>query len=437
MSVEHKLSGWGRTFLPGREIRGENLERISSLAALSRGLGRSYGDSSLPAHPDDSVMGTAFADRILSFDEATGVLRAEAGISLAEVIRLFLPRGFFPAVTPGTRFVTLGGMVASDVHGKNHHVDGTIGRHVRAMKLRVADGRIVECSRTAEPDLFRATVGGMGLTGHILEVELTLAKVPSPWIYTESFRISNVDEFLERLKEAGKDWPFTVGWLDSVAMNRSILYVGRWAEPHEAPGHTPLPPRPITMPLELPSGLLNRFTVGMFNRLVYYSHFAPHKTGVVDPYRFFHPLDRVLKWNLAYGKRGVTQHQAVIPTESGPAGVRALIDVLTKAGACSFLTVVKDCGAEGEGLLSFPRPGMSIALDIPIRGDTQEIVDRLNACVIRHGGRIYLTKDGFARPEDFRKMEGRLDGFLAVRDRWDPTHKIRSAQSERLFGGER
>src|SRR5262245_15548209 len=190
------LSGWGRQFAPGQELRSEDLDRLTRDAVLTRGLGRSYGDSSLPPGNRPVVVATPLADRILSFDDATGRLRAEAGYSLHSLYHDFLPRGWFTPVTPGTQYVTLGGMVAADVHGKNHHVDGTIGRHVRALKLRVAGGDIIECSREREPELFRATIGGMGLTGHIIEIELTLARIPSPWILAETQRVANIDEYL-------------------------------------------------------------------------------------------------------------------------------------------------------------------------------------------------------------------------------------------------
>jgi decaprenylphospho-beta-D-ribofuranose 2-oxidase len=438
MSTEAKLSGWGRTFVPGREIRDEQLERITPAASLSRGLGRSYGDASLPASGVLQVVGTTLADRILGFDDATGVLRVEAGLCLAEMNRIFLPRGFFTPVTPGTKFVTLGGMVASDVHGKNHHVAGTIGRHVRAIKLRVGDGRVVECSREHESKLFFATLGGQGLTGHILEVELQLARVPSPWIKQTSHRIDNLDTFVARLRSESEHWPFTVGWMDIVAtgtsLGRGILFCGRWAEANEAPTTFPRMKASVPMPFALPSGLLNRFTIAVFNQLVFRSHFQREKTAYVDPDTFFYPLDRVLRWNLAYGSRGVTQHQSVLPHEGASRGLRAMIDVLRSFGAASFLTVVKDCGPEGEGLLSFPKPGMSLALDIPIRDDTQAVIDKLNEVVISCGGRIYLTKDGFTRAEHFRAMDPRIPEFLAVCRQWDPERRIRSAQSERLFG---
>lgn len=434
----HGLSGWGRSYLPGREVRTEDLARGSVDVPLSRGLGRSYGDSSLLAPQDQKALGTTLADRILGFDEETGLLRAEAGLCLAELNRLFLKRCWFTPVTPGTKFVTLGGMVASDVHGKNHHVNGTFGRHVHALRIRTGQGEIVRASRDENADLFRATLGGMGLTGHILEVEFFMEKIPSPWIYQESYRVSGLDELIERLQSEGKNWPFTVSWSDSIArgkqLGRGILFVGRWARADEAPSAVPKSKFAITMPFALPSGLLNRFTIGIFNRLVYGSHFQKVKKGFVDPDKFFYPLDRLHHWNRAYGKRGVTQHQSVIPTEAGARGIRAMIETLADSGAASFLTVVKDCGPEGEGLLSFPRPGMSIALDLPINDGTQQVIDRLNRTVIETGGRIYLTKDGLSRAEDFAAMEPRLPEFREVRKKWDPGGRLRSAQSRRLFG---
>lgn len=433
------LSGWGRTYLPGVEIRQEDLLRAAPAYPLSRGLGRSYGDSSLPASGDARVLGTIWADRILAFDESTGLIRAEAGLCLAELNRLFLPRLWFTPVTPGTKFVTLGGMVASDVHGKNHHVSGTFGRHVHSVLLATGSGEIVRASREENPDLFRATLGGMGLTGHILEVEFFMEKLQSPWIYTESYRVSGLDELLARLKEEGSRWPFTVTWVDTVArgkkMGRGILYVGRWATAEEAPRHPPRSAFSFPMPFSLPSGLLNRMTIGLGNQVIYHSHFQKVKKGFVDPDKFFYPLDRIHHWNRLYGRRGVTQHQSVIPSEAGAAGIRTMIESLASAGTASFLTVIKDCGEEGEGMLSFPRPGMSLALDLPIRSDTRQVVNRLNQTVLEHQGRVYLTKDGFSRAEDFRRMEAdRLAAFEAVRHKWDPDGRIRSAQSQRLFG---
>jgi decaprenylphospho-beta-D-ribofuranose 2-oxidase len=197
-----------------RELRSEDLAGLTAGMPLSRGLGRSYGDSSLPAPGDDAVAGSTLADRILSFDPDSGILRAEAGLSLRDMVWLFLPRGFFTPVSPGTQYVTLGGMVAADIHGKGHHRDGCFGHHVTSLRLRVADGRIVDCSPTKERDLFRATVGGMGLTGHILEVSVRLKRIPSPWIAYESVRVDDIDAYMAALKEAASTWPQTVGFID-------------------------------------------------------------------------------------------------------------------------------------------------------------------------------------------------------------------------------
>ncbi len=217
-----RIAGWGRfPLVDGLVLKSEDLAAISAGASLSRGLGRSYGDSSLPARPDLPVADTTAADRLLAFDPASGILRAEAGASLLDLNRVFLRRGWFVPVSPGTQFVTIGGMVASDVHGKNHHVDGCFGQHVRSVRLRVADGRIIDCSDESEPELFRATIGGMGLTGHILEVEFPMRAIPSPWIWSENQRIDNLDAMVAGLKAAAHDWPMTVGWVDCLARGRT------------------------------------------------------------------------------------------------------------------------------------------------------------------------------------------------------------------------
>src|SRR5215468_747735 len=216
------LSGWGRVSGPGREVRSEDLEALSRDAILVRGLGRSYGDSSLPPAGHPVVAGSSLADRILGFDAASGELHAEAGFTLFELNRLFWTRGFCAPVAPGTQFITLGGMVAADVHGKNHHRDGCFGQHVAALRMRAADGRIVFCSPAVEPELFRATLGGMGLTGHILEVRCRLQAIPSPWIQSESERIPDIDRFIEALKEAGPRWPYSMGWIDCLSRGRAM-----------------------------------------------------------------------------------------------------------------------------------------------------------------------------------------------------------------------
>jgi len=423
------LSGWGRLRHHGKEVFSEDLRALSRDAVLSRGLGRSYGDSALPPPSHLEVATTTLADRILAFDESTGVLRAEAGLSLRELNRLLLPRGWFAPVTPGTQFVTLGGMVAADVHGKNHHVEGTFGAHVKSLLLRVADGRLMPCSSSDEPDLFWATVGGMGLTGHILEVEFGMRAIPSPWIYEERVRLGDVNALVTALKESAADWPFTVGWLDCLGRGRAILNRGRWATRDEAPDNTPKPLRQISVPFELPNWVLNRWSMGAFNALTYLTRGSGK--GIINPEAFFYPLDKVLHWNRIYGRRGFIQYQCVLPRADRTG---AFLDLLSEHRAAAFLCVIKDCADQGRGMLSFPLPGISIAIDLAVDENTQRLVDRLNEAVIADGGRIYLAKDAFTRAEHFRVMEPRLDAWMAVRHRWDPELRIRSAQSVRVFG---
>lgn len=435
---EPRISGWGLVSVPGYEERSEDLERLTRDVVLTRGLARSYGDSSLPPPSERRVAATPLADRVLGLDPRAAVLRAEAGLSLRAMNRLLLPRGLHSPITPGTQLITLGGMVAADVHGKNHHVAGTIGRHVRALRVRVADGRVLECSREQEPDLFRATLGGMGLTGHILEVELGLERIPSPWILEESERVPDIDRFLAALKESARAWPHTMGWIDCLsrgrAMGRGILMRGRWATPQEAP--RPLPPAPQrpSIPFLFPQWVLNPLFVKLFNFAYYWAHQPRFKRRLVHPESFFYPLDAIGDWNRMYGRRGFFQYQCVLPAEAGLDAPRRFLELLTSRGGASMLCVIKDCGPEGEGLLSFPRPGTSIALDIPVRDGTQALVDALNELVIREGGRVYLAKDQFTRPEHFQAMEPRLAEFQAIRRRFDPQGRIRSAQSVRVLG---
>lgn len=433
------LAGWGGMRARGRERVSEDLAAIVRDLPLTRGLGRSYGDSALPPPGAAEIAGSRLADRVLAFDPASGRLRAEAGLSLRDLVWSFLPRGFFPPVTPGTQFVTLGGMVAADVHGKNHHVDGTIGRHVSGLRIAVASGEIVECSRERHADLFRATLGGMGLTGHILEVELTLARVPSPWILEEAERFPGIDPFLAGLAASAREWPFTVGWIDCHArgrrLGRGVLLRGRWARPEEAPRRAPRPLGGPAVPFPLPSFVLSNPAVSLFNALLYRRYgLRSRRPRLVHPERFFYPLDAIRHWNRIYGRPGFTQYQCVLPEKERPGAVRRFLEVAATLGGSSFLCVVKDCGAEGDGTLSFPRPGISVALDLPMRPMMAATIDALAAATEAEGGRIYLAKDSLLTAERFRALEPRLDAFQAVRRRWDPGRRLRSAQSVRLMG---
>jgi len=433
------LSGWGRSrVVLAQEIASEDLAAATEDVALTRGLGRSYGDASLPAHEGDRVASAVRANRILAFDPDSGVLRAEAGFSVSDMVRSFLPRCWFTPVTPGTQYVTLGGMVASDVHGKNHHRSGTFGRHVRSLRLRTGEGKVVECSRQSHPELFAATLGGMGLTGHILEVEFTLERLASPWIEQELEIAPDLDTLLERLR-AADDWPMTVSWVDAFArgrhFGRGVVVKGRWADPARAPAEPPGDPFRPAIPFEMPSFLLNPLTGRAFYEL--YIRIQRRGCRIVHPEPFFYPLDAVRHWNRLYGRRGFTQYQCVLPGRDNTQAVRRCFELLQRLSATPFLSVVKDFGEQGEGFLSFPQPGLTLSLDIPIdRRRTQQVVDRLNELVLECGGRIYMAKDAFTRAEHFRAMEPRLSEWRRVREKWDPQGRLRSALSVRLLGDE-
>lgn len=429
-----RLSGWGRyPVVEGRERVSEDLEAATEGASLTRGLGRSYGDASLPA-PGGIAAASRLADRVLAFDEETGLLRAEAGLSLVRMNRLMLTRGWFTPVTPGTEIVTLGGMIAADVHGKNHHEGGTFGRHVASLRMRVPGGRLLEVSRESEPELFRATLGGMGLTGHVLEASVRLKRVPSPWIAAESEDAPDLESLVERLLESSRMWPYTVAWADCLApgarFGRGILNRGRWAEPEEAPSRPPVLGATVEVPLVFPDWFLNRLNIAVFNAARLVAHGRGRRAEVLDPRTFFYPLDAIGNWTRFYGRRGFTQYQCVIPAGA----VARFFDVMRREGGEPFLCVVKDFGAEGEGTISFPKPGITLALDFPVRGEaTQRLVDALNEVVIEEGGRVYLAKDAFTRREHYRAMDPRVAEFNRVRRAWDPRGELRSALSARLL----
>ena len=315
------LSGWGRMpVVEGTEVRSENLARLTQTLPLARGLGRAYGDAALPAPDDRLVAGTTLADRILAFEATTGVLTAEAGLSLDDLCRVFLPRGFFTPVSPGTRFVTLGGMVACDVHGKNHHRDGSFGQHVLSLTVRTGTGDIIRCSLNEHPDLFRATIGGMGLTGPILDVTVRLAPIPSTSIFEECERVENLDHLLQTLTSASADSPMTVAWADCLAdggsRGRGIVLRGRWAETGETSQTFDSEPFKLSIPFNVPAWVLMPTAVRLFNA-AYWRHRGRRSSGLVHPYTFFYPLDAIEHWTRMYGARGFTQYQCVLPDSAG------------------------------------------------------------------------------------------------------------------------
>lgn len=441
--LESRLSGWGR--YPVVQSRLQRPEKIDSFkkivqasgdnSVLARGAGRSYGDAAL--NSQGYTVLTERCDRMLEFDEETGVLRCEAGVTLKEILAVFVPRGWFPAVTPGTKYVTVGGAVAFDVHGKNHHRDGAFCNCVRSLKLILADGEIVTASRTENSDIFWATVGGMGLTGIITDVEMTLRPIQTAYINAHSIKASNLDEAIGLFEEYEPQYQYSVAWIDCLAsgeqLGRSILMLGNFAEEINQPDPLQLKPKGrFRVRFDAPSGLLNRYSMGFFNNLYYGGQLAKQAHSIVDYDRFFYPLDFVSDWNRLYGKAGFVQYQCVLPPEVSREGLVKILSLCSRSGWGSFLAVLKRFGAGQGGWLSFPMPGYTLALDMPVKSGLWEFLDRLDEVVIELGGRVYLAKDARLSPETFRAMYPDYPQWLEVKSRVDPDNIFRSALSERL-----
>ena len=380
----------------------------SDLPLLVFGNGRSYGDVCL--NDGGHLLLGRGLDRFIAFDAEQGILRAEAGVLLSEILDLIVPKGWFLPVTPGTRFVTLGGAVANDVHGKNHHRAGTFGHHVRAFELVRSDGSRRLCSPTENPDWFAATIGGLGLTGLITWVEIQLRAIEGPWIQAESRRFANLSEFFALSAAADREHEFTVAWVDCAArgkrLGRGILLSGDFAPASAGGGQRPKAHGLLNVPFTPPVSLINPFSLKVFNAL--YSrkpegHFLTH----YEP--FFYPLDAIGHWNRIYGPRGFLQYQCVLPPEVAEPALSELLARSAKSGQGSFLAVLKRFGDKpAVGMLSFPRPGVTIALDFPMLGEkTLNLLKRLDEVVADVGGSLYPAKD--ARMS--LKMIQRLDYF--------------------------
>lgn len=371
---------------------------------LAVGLRRSYGDSGL--NPDGAIIDMAGVDRAIAFDPQTRLLRVEAGMSLDALLRLLVPRGFFLPVTPGTRFVTLGGAVANDIHGKNHHRAGTLGRWVRRLGLIRSDGSTVELGPDDTTGLFAATIGGLGLTGIIAWVEIEMVPIASAMMDVETVPFSGLDEFFSLAAESDREFDYTVAWIDCLvpgdALGRGIFSRGRHAAIGPlTPGKSSLGP---SLPVDLPGFVLNGPTVKAFNTLYY--RYGRRKAGrATIPYGpFFHPLDAIGGWNRMYGKRGMYQYQSVVPPEAARDATKAMLHAISASGEGSFLAVLKTFGEKNSlGMLSFPRPGTTLALDFLNRGaPTLLLMERLDAIVRGAGGRLYPAKDGRIPPAMFR-----------------------------------
>lgn len=402
--------------------RDEVAPRLEQLAqrygsTLPFGNGRSYGDSCLAA--SDEVLALRPLSRLIAADWDAGLLRVEAGATLEEVLRVALPRGWFLPVTPGTKFATVGGAIANDVHGKNHHRRGTFGAHVERFALLRSDRGMLECSPAENTELFAATIGGLGVTGVVLWAELRLLPVGSSRIASTSIRFDNLGEFFALSAEHDAAHEYTVAWIDCLArgssLGRGIFTVGDHAE---AATLAPAAGSKLAMPVMPPFSLVNTVSLTAFNTLYYRRHPAGRQQRVVDYDGFFYPLDGIAHWNRMYGPRGFQQYQCVVPEAGARAAIGALLDTIAAHGAGSFLAVLKRCGAQrSPGLLSFPLPGVSLALDFPQRdAANKKLFERMDRIVAEAGGRLYPAKDAHMSGADFRRAYPDWQRVEALRD---------------------
>jgi FAD/FMN-containing dehydrogenase len=420
------LSSWGR--YPAFPQRGrpifwrENVpealaETAPGSSVLAYGCGRSYGDSCLAA--SDKVLAMCGMNRLISADWQAGVIVAEAGLTLAELIRVALPRGWFLNVTPGTKFVTLGGAVANDVHGKNHHVTGTFGRHVRRLTLHRSTEGTITASREERPDLFTATVGGLGLTGVILTVELQLRPVVSSNVEQCSIRFGSLDEFFDLSEVHDRVSEYTVAWIDCVATGkksgRGYYVMGTHAPAGDLVSHQS---DALYFPFDPKFSLVNSVSVRAFNGAYFRRQLRKKLTRRVSYNAFFYPLDRLLMWNRIYGRAGFQQYQCVIPQSQGREIIRAVLHEIALSRTGSFLAVLKQCGSlPSPGLMSFPMQGVSLALDFPQRAEINaRLFANLDALVHEAGGRLYPAKDAHMSAAHFQRAYPGWQGVEALRD---------------------
>lgn len=421
------LSSWGnypRHPQHGHAVywRDEAAPRFAALAqahgaTLPFGNGRSYGDSCLAA--SDHVLALQPLNRIIAADWSAGLLRVEAGATLEDILRVALPRGWFLPVTPGTRFATIGGAIANDVHGKNHHRRGTFGAHVERFALLRSDRGVLECSPRDNAELFAATIGGLGLTGIVLWAELRLLPVRSSRVASTSIRFGNLDEFFVLSAEHDAAHEYSVAWVDCLArgasLGRGIFTVGDHADDGVLQLATGAK---LAVPMVPPFSLVNRLSLTAFNTLYYRRHPSSVRHSVVDYDSFFYPLDGIAHWNRMYGPRGFQQYQCVVPEADARAAIGALLAAIAALGAGSFLAVLKRCGtARSPGLLSFPLPGVSLALDFPQRDAlNRKLFERMDRIVAEVGGRLYPAKDAHMSGPDFRRAYPQWQRVEALRD---------------------
>ena len=421
-----ELAGWGR--YPTLACQLANLRRedqlpewLSAGTLIARGNGRSYGDAALNPELTLSML---TMDRLLAFDSDRGVLNCEAGVLLRDVLALYAPRRWFPPVVPGTAQVTIGGMIAADVHGKNHHRDGSFGRHVESLRLVTGSGEVLTCSRDENADLFRATIGGMGLTGIVLSASFRMTRIESEYLCAETVGTGDLDTTMAMLA-ASDDWHYSVAWIDGSAkggdLGRGLVSRGAFATRDALPARIvagcsrSASRRELAVPVAPLSVALNDVSVRLFDAL--YNGVGRLRPGprLVHYGSFFFPLDRVRDWNRLYGSCGFVQYQCVLPASESSRGLRAILECVASSHQIAYLGVLKLLGREGEGLLSFPKPGYTLALDLPMRPGTLDLLDALDEITAAHGGRVYLAKDARCQPDHVRAGYPNLPLFGEVR----------------------
>ncbi|MBL4580253.1 MAG: FAD-binding oxidoreductase [Gammaproteobacteria bacterium] len=403
-----------------------------SASCIGRGSGRSYGDSAL----SEQLVSSRFLDSFLELDEQKKTLRCGAGVKLGDILKVCIPRRLFLPVLPGTKAVSVGGAIAADVHGKNHHLDGSFSNYVKSISLVLASGELVTCSAQENAELFRATCGGMGLTGVIVEANLSLVSIPSSYISQRSLVANNLAECFEHIEDNASS-KYSVAWLDCLAtgenLGRSVLYLGEHAPSKSRKTDTLYRERSgLGVPFSTPSFLLNKTTMSLFNASYFKLQKRKKSSATLDCDSYFFPLDSISNWNRLYGSNGFLQYQFVIPSDSALEGITTVLEKVSEKGKGSFLTVLKKFGEANENLLSFPKAGYTLTLDFKNEPALFSLLDELDQIVLAHDGRLYLAKDARMSEEVFKASYPNWESFMAIKNKYDPSNRFASLQSNRL-----
>ena len=441
-SYQTNISGWGGyPIQEAKVVYPKNikqiLEEIKKSDLIARGNGRAYGDSSINKK---NTINMKYFNHIISFDDSSGILEVEAGILLEDIINTFLPKGWFPYVTPGSKFVTIGGLIAADVHGKNHHKDGSFGNFVEWFELINSKGEIIKCSRNENKDMFEWTIGGMGLTGIIIRAAIKLRPIETCWIKQKTLIANNIDQTLE-IFDKNMDATYSVAWLNSTNsrnnIGQSLIMLGEHAKINDLNQKNILNPLKLkskknrNIPFYFPNWFLNKRLIKLFNFLYYFLGKNSSKEKIVYWDDYFYPLDSIMGWNKIYGREGFVQYQCVIPLEKSKEGLIELLHEIDKSKVSSFLSVLKRLGKQNSKF-SFPMEGYTIALDFPINKETFKLLDKLDEITLKYKGRFYLAKDARMKKEIFKKSDKRIEDYINFRNQNDCDKNFISSQSSRL-----